>query len=104
MTKTFESTDRLTQLQDWYLSRCNGEWEHQFGVQIDTLDNPGWDVKIDLRETHLADRPFKKISIQREDDDNWLICWVQDEKFVGCCGPKNLEELLGVFLDWAKEK
>jgi len=25
-------------LQDWYLAQCNGDWEHEFGIKIDTLE------------------------------------------------------------------
>jgi hypothetical protein len=28
-------------LQEWYAGRCNGDWEHSFGVSTDSLDNPG---------------------------------------------------------------
>jgi hypothetical protein len=33
--------DVLTQIEQWYKSNCNGLWEHQFGLRIETLDNPG---------------------------------------------------------------
>jgi Immunity protein 53 len=28
----------ISLLEKWYLQRCNGEWEHQWGVSIETLD------------------------------------------------------------------
>lgn len=43
----------LQEIQSWYISNCNGDWEHSFGVSIDTLDNPGWSVRIDLADTGL---------------------------------------------------
>ena len=101
MTKTSKDANALDRLQDWYLGQCNGDWEHQFGVKIDTLDNPGWDVEIDIRDTYLAERDFSKVNIQRKEENDWLIYWVYGEKFIGSCGPKNLEELLNVFLNWA---
>ena len=36
----------LEALQHWYESQCDGDWEHEFGVKIGTLDNPGWMVDI----------------------------------------------------------
>ena len=30
----------LTWLQAWYMSNCNGDWEHGYGVSVRTLDNP----------------------------------------------------------------
>jgi len=38
--------DLLEQVEDWYSSQCNGDWEHQYGISIDTLDNPGWSRSI----------------------------------------------------------
>jgi hypothetical protein len=33
--------DLLEWLMRWYAAHCDGEWEHTYGVVIDTLDNPG---------------------------------------------------------------
>ena len=40
--------DELQLLQEWYVAQCDGDWEHSYGVKIDTLDNPGWSLKVDL--------------------------------------------------------
>jgi hypothetical protein len=40
------------------LSMCDGEWEHYYGVKIDTLDNPGWIVQIDIMDTGLEKNHF----------------------------------------------
>ena len=45
----------LERLQRWYLYRCDGDWEHSFGITIETLDNPGWMVTIDLQDTEWQD-------------------------------------------------
>ena len=37
-------------LQKWYKSQCNGDWEHSFGIKIETLDNPGW---IEIGRAHV---------------------------------------------------
>jgi Immunity protein 53 len=91
----------LKWLQHWYLDQCDGDWEHQFGVRIDTLDNPGWSVQIDLVETPLSDETFNTIDHQRSAND-WIYCRVQKEKFEGSGGPQNLEEILDVFRKWAE--
>ena len=44
------------ELQDWYQQECDGNWEHQYGIKIDTLDNHGWYVAIDLVETSLENK------------------------------------------------
>lgn len=53
--------NELVQTQDRYLSQCNGDWEHQCGLKIRTLDNPGWSIEIDLAETELETRSFDAV-------------------------------------------
>ncbi len=48
----------LEELQNWYLSECNEDWEHSYGVKIETLDNPGWSVTINLEDTYLETIEF----------------------------------------------
>ena len=36
-----------------------------YGVRIDTVDNPGWSVEIDLTDTYLEDVPFDSIEEER---------------------------------------
>lgn len=38
--------DIIKWLQEWHKSNCDGYWEYLFGVQITTLDNPGWLIEI----------------------------------------------------------
>ena len=93
----------LERLQSWYRDQCNEDWEHSFGVKIDTLDNPGWMVKIDLRETSLEQKAFAPFSRgDSEADADWIACKLEAEQFVGCGGAANLGELLRTFLDWAE--
>jgi hypothetical protein len=90
----------LADLQHWYEAQCNDDWEHQFGVTIDTLDNPGWAVTIDLDDTNLAGVAFQEVKdIEHERD--WISCWVEGDKFKGAGGPLKLEEILRIFLNWA---
>ncbi|HEY4263266.1 MAG TPA: Imm53 family immunity protein [Schlesneria sp.] len=30
------------ELDRWFSNRCNGVWEHRYGMSIATTDNPGW--------------------------------------------------------------
>ena len=52
--------DPLKALMEWYAAQCDGSWEHDYGIKIDTLDNPGWYLEIDLTDTPLQDVPFEK--------------------------------------------
>jgi hypothetical protein len=93
----------LSKLQNWYESQCNEDWEHQAGVSIDTLDNPGWTVTIDLDGTNLSSKIFQPIEDMNASRD-WIRCWVEGGKFYGVGGPQKLEEILTVFLSWAGQK
>lgn len=94
--------DPLVRLQEWYLSMCNDDWEHTYGVSITNIDNPGWAVKVDLADTYLYDVEFPTVKIQRENEDDWVFCSVKDGQFDACGGPKNLKEILIIFLNWAE--
>ena len=90
----------LKNVEQWFCSQCDGDWEHGEGIRISTLDNPGWAIDISLSGTELEDKPYEMIKIERDDQD-WLHCFIRDGKFVIRCGSKNLEEGLGNFLRWA---
>jgi len=93
----------LTWLQQWYQRQCDGEWEHTFGVRIDTLDNPGWRVTIDLTGTELQGRPYGDYH-HVAGPDSWVHCEVVDEEFRGYGGPNNLPEILQCFRNWAESE
>ncbi len=88
-------------LQKWYSEQCDGDWEHMNGVRIDTLDNPGWSVDIQLEGTDLQDQRFETRTVKRG-DKGWLDCWVENRTFKGRGGPQNLVDILGLFRQWAE--
>ena len=83
-------------LQDWYLAQTDGDWEHGFGITIETLDNPGWFVRVSLEETALEGRTFEYRAWEKSDDD-WHHTWSDGVRFEGAGGPKNLSDLLREF-------
>ena len=93
----------LIWLQNWYTSQCNEEWEHRYGIDIKTLDNPGWLIIIDLLGTELENCKFDEVLIQRS-DNNWIDCIVKNQKFQGAGGSFNLLEILNIFRDWVESK
>lgn len=95
--------DDFLWLQKWYHTHCDGDWEHSNGIRLETLDNPGWSLTVDLQDTELEGEKFQKVKIERSKDD-WLICTVKDSKFDGACGPANLPEVLKLFRDWAENE
>lgn len=100
----------LEKLQLWYDQHCDGDWEHSYGISIETLDNPGWSVKIDLTNTLLEDIPFQSVKygdIELRYDDRsapceWINCYRDGEAFFGLASARNLETVLKIFLDWAE--
>lgn len=89
----------LEKLQEWYQSQCNDDWEHQFGIKVETLDNPGWKLEIDLEGTELENVTFEEIKMNYDSNTDWLICQQKDNKFVGASGPMFLEKMIAVFLE-----
>jgi hypothetical protein len=93
-------TSALDQLQAWFLAQCDSQWEQANGVHIDSLDNPGWQVRIDLDGTRWAGREFPIRQHDRSEHD-WLRCWVAGNQWHAAVGPCNLDEAIGIFLEWA---
>lgn len=88
-------------LETWFAQQCNGDWEHGYGIQINTLDNPGWSIEINLVDTELACREFSLLKIDRSEND-WIHCSTEGGFFKGYGGLVNLEEILNCFCKWAQ--
>lgn len=91
--------DGISLLEKWYSGRCNGVWEHGYGIDIDTLDNPGWRIKIDLHQTAKQDVKLERIKIERT-EENWIQYWTEKRQFHIACGAKNLSESIRIFVNW----
>ena len=91
----------LNWLEKWYQSNCDTNWEHVYGVKIDTLDNPGWGVKINLSDTPLGGKEFKEIYINNGDND-WINCRISNNVYEGAGDPFKLEEILKIFKEWVE--
>jgi len=95
--------ETLRRLTRWYASQCDGDWEHQEGVTIESLDNPGWRVQINLVGTALADVPCPVTEDAYEHKTDWMRCWRTESSWEGACGPRGLEDVLDAFLEWAEQ-
>jgi hypothetical protein len=91
--------DILAWMENWYSSQCDGAWEHDCGIEIGTLDNPGWSLKVDLAGTPKESAPPSETKIERSETD-WIHYYVREGRFEAFGGAKNLQEMLGVFQDW----
>ncbi len=90
---------RSSLIEQWYAAQCDGAWEHSYGVKIDTLDNPGWQVQIDLRDTKKQGSSLERVKIDRTHMD-WIQYWAGKNQFEIVCGPLNLTESFDIFVSW----
>jgi hypothetical protein len=94
--------DQLPRLQRWLLENC-GDDPPEGLISIESTDDPGWSVLVDLSHTPLAERPFDPVE---EDEDpaaglRWISCSVYDGMWSGVCDAGQLPRVLDIFLDWA---
>ena len=57
-------------LQNWTMSQIDGDWEHEQGISIGMLDNPGWILKADISnyvDFLKASKPWG-----RDNDKDWI--------------------------------
>jgi hypothetical protein len=94
--------DELAKLQEWYFAQCDGDWEHAWGVEIGTLDNPGWSLRISLEDTRLADVPYERRKVETSELE-WMHCWVEDQTVQAAGGPRMLTAMLAEFFRWADQ-
>ena len=100
------SRDVLSELSQWYARHCDGEWENHHGISIETTDNPGWWVSIDLRGTELDGRAFPPIFMGVDTggfpvQPSWLCCRLQDAKWHGAVDANRLPDIIGHFPAWS---
>lgn len=92
----------LDWLMDWYESQCDGEWEHGYGVAIDTIDNPGWSLRIELTGTKLEDRSLERQTHNYDHETEWWTCWTENNQFLAAGGPRQLGPMIDAFRGWAE--
>jgi len=86
-------------IEDWFFNQLNDEWEHGFGIEIRTLDNPGWSIKVDL-----VDTPFENISMEslyvENSEDDWYSIEVNEGVYKGYGDALKLDFLLRNFREF----
>jgi hypothetical protein len=104
--------DELSWLMNWYVAQCDGDWEHRFGLEIGTLDNPGWSLAIDLAGTPWERRSFDPVShnLTEEEraegpigDKHWWAASIEDSTFKAFGGPRDLPAMIGLFREWVQK-
>ncbi|MFJ1288325.1 Imm53 family immunity protein, partial [Acinetobacter baumannii] len=85
---------------NWFLQECDGDWEHENQIKIETVSNPGWHVVIDLNGTSLEKASFESQDNKAEDD--WYFISIKNRQFVATCDMKRLDFVLLKFLELVK--
>jgi Immunity protein 53 len=89
-------TGELEWIQGWYVAQCDGQWEHEYGITIGTLDNPGWTLRVDLVGTSLeGTRAFREATEGGEGD--WFQAEADGQTFAAAGGSRNLTDLVAAF-------
>lgn len=83
-------------IQEWYKNQCNGDWEHEYGVKIETMDNPGWIVSIDLVDTFLQGFEYQ---YSKKGEEDWIELVSDGKVFRGAGDFLKLDEILDKFIN-----
>lgn len=72
---------------------------------MDSCDNPGWWVKIDLVGTSLEHASFVRVAhgvneVGFATESDWIDCKVTEAIFDGAGDAGKLETIFTIFLDW----
>lgn len=89
-------------IQHWYAAHCKGDWAHDERIRLTSLDNPGWYVIINLDRTELSGKAMAECKIDISDND-WIMCYIRDDKFEGAGDPFKLERILEKFQEFASQ-
>ncbi len=95
--------DLFPWIEKWYANNCNGDWEHSYGITIETLDNPGWEIKIDLKNTSLENENIDYILTENSEED-WYGIKVENSQFIGTGDPYKLSFLIEKFRQFTEER
>lgn len=90
-------------LEEWYLSNCNNDWEHSYGITIETTDNPGWHVKINLKDTPFENGKRDYV-LTKINENDWLGFKIENAEFVAVGDPSKLSKLLELFREFVEER
>jgi hypothetical protein len=95
-------TMELERFVEWFRDQCDGDWEHGHAIRLVTLDNPGWSLDVSLEGTSISGKTAPPTMVERTEHD-WVFYETKNDFFRGRCGPGNLVEMLGLFLQFAEE-
>lgn len=86
----------LDWIQNWFQENCDGEWEQGSGIQITTLEDPGWEIEIDISTTSIANLEVDWI-LNEVGTHDWYGVKIENQKFSASGDAGKLEFLLNLF-------
>ena len=92
------NNDILLVLNQWYTSKCDGDWEHSYGFTLETLDNPGWKLKI------TGENKKQPLNIKQEAGNEWLFITASEFEYIGYSSIGKLFCLLDKAIEWLEFK
>ena len=99
----------LSSIIEWYKLNCDGDWEQTYGVMLQTLDNPGWMLSVDLKNTGVDFAPevllMEGCDEQRHpQEDSWIDCQIDELGYRGASDINQLSRLVDVFTEFISSK
>jgi hypothetical protein len=91
----------LEWLKTWFSNNCDGDWEHENQIKIETVSNPGWDITIDLNYTPLEELTIENDVVDNGDDD-WYFFDVKERRFHGGGDLSKLDFIISKFRELAE--
>lgn len=91
--------DLFTRLDAWYAEQCDGEWEHEFGIKIQTLDNPGWLIQVDLSGTG-SEGATLPANLDEDESGTWVHSSADGTELRVACSPRAMEKAMRVVLEF----
>ena len=91
------ASDNIEIISKWFLQQCDGDWEHEYGIKIETLDNPGWHITIDLQFTSLESLAIEE-KVDHSDND-WYFLEIKNNQFKAAGDPLKLNFILDKFVE-----
>jgi hypothetical protein len=94
-------SDNLEWLEDWYQRQCDGAWEHNQGIRLESLRMRGWRLIISLEGTSAENAAPNQLHFGTSGEE-WIDCTISPERFEGAGDPRRLEQIIGVFRKWVE--
>lgn len=91
-------------LQNWFYVQCDGNWEHEYSVRIETIDNPGWNIEIDLPIQISDSITPQEWQLFELSNDNWVGYRIDNNIFSASGDPKKLNLMILIFKELVENK